>query len=143
MDMDITPTTENTINIAPMNVYGWRFEFVNSELHIVSEDDPDAQVNLNAQAAFSLLDYLYQYREKIHETTQTPLGSIVSVYWQFLPVVSLLSASHCGETAPGNFSAAPITGGDGHHSDPVSSQQYPLWRDIRVCVPVLRHARVQ
>src|SRR5947209_1129149 len=71
MDMDTTTTTENTINIAPMNVHGWRFEFVNSELHIVSEDDPDAQVTLNAQAAFSLLDYLYQYREKIHEAAQT------------------------------------------------------------------------
>jgi len=70
MDMDITTTTENTTNIAPRNVHGWRFEFVNSELQIVSEDDPDARVNLNAQAAFSLLDYLYQYREKIHEATQ-------------------------------------------------------------------------
>ena len=77
MDMDIAPTTENTTNIAPMNVHGWRFEFVNSELHIVSEDDPDAQVNLNAQAAFSLLDYLYQYREKIHETAQTSEGKSI------------------------------------------------------------------
>ena len=81
MDTDMTTTTENTTedttNIAPMNVHGWRFEFVNSELHIVSEDDPDAQVTLNAQAAFSLLDYLYQYREKIHETAQIPEGKSI------------------------------------------------------------------
>ena len=77
MDMDIAPTTENTTNIAPMNVHGWRFEFVNSELHIVSEDDPEAQVTLNAQAAFSLLDYLYQYREIIHEAAQTPEGKSI------------------------------------------------------------------
>jgi hypothetical protein len=77
MDMDIAPTTENTTNIAPMNVHGWRFEFVNSELQIVSEDDPNAQVRLNAQAAFSLLDYLYQYREKIHEAAQTSEGKSI------------------------------------------------------------------
>lgn len=70
MDTDVTTTTENTTNIAPMDVHGWRFEFVNSELHIVSEDDPAARVTLSAQAAYSLLDYLYQYREKIHEVAQ-------------------------------------------------------------------------
>jgi hypothetical protein len=48
MDMDVASTTENTTNVAPMNVHGWRFEFVNSELQIVSEDDPNAQVILNA-----------------------------------------------------------------------------------------------
>lgn len=77
MDTDITTTTETTINIAPMNVHGWRFEFVNSELQIVSEDDPDARVNLNAQAAFSLLDYLYQYRQKIQEAAQTSEGKSI------------------------------------------------------------------
>lgn len=77
MDTDITTTTENNINIAPMNVHGWRFEFVNSELQIVSEDDPGARVNLNAQAAFSLLDYLYQYRQKINEAAQTSEGKSI------------------------------------------------------------------
>ncbi len=74
MDMDVTQTTENTADIAPMSVHGWRFEFVNAELHIDSEDNPNEQVSLNAQAAFSLLDYLYQYREKISEAAQTPEG---------------------------------------------------------------------
>src|SRR5258706_13047024 len=77
MDMDVTSTTENTTNVAPMNVHGWRFEFVNSELQIVSEDDPNAQVILNAKSAFSLLDYLYQYPEKIHEETQIPEGKSI------------------------------------------------------------------
>ena len=77
MDMDVASTTENTTNVAPMNVHGWRFEFVNSELQIVSEDDPNVQVILNAKAAFSLLDYLYQYREKIHEETQIPEGKSI------------------------------------------------------------------
>lgn len=77
MDMDVAATTENTTNVAPMNAHGWRFELVNSELHIVSEDDPDAQVSLSAQAAFSLLDYLYQYREKIHEAAQVPEGKSI------------------------------------------------------------------
>ena len=75
--MDVAPTTENATNVAPMNVHGWRFEFVNSELQIVSEDDPNTQVILNAQAAFSLLDYLYQYREKIHESAQIPEGKSI------------------------------------------------------------------
>ena len=74
MDMDVAPTTENTTNVAPMNVYGWRFEFVNSELQIASDDEPNSQVTLNAQAAFSLLDYLYQYREKINEASQISEG---------------------------------------------------------------------
>ena len=77
MDMDVAPTTENTMNVAPMDVHGWRFEFVNSELQIASEDDPNARVQLNAQAAFSLLDYLYQYREKIHEAAQVPEGKSI------------------------------------------------------------------
>ena len=77
MDMDVASTTENTTNVAPMNVHGWRFEFVNSELQIVSEDDPNVQVILNAKAAFSLLDYLYQYREKIHEEAQIPEGKSI------------------------------------------------------------------
>jgi hypothetical protein len=74
MDMDVAPTTENNTNVAPMSVHGWKFEFVNSELLIASEDDPNAQVTLNAQAAFSLLDYLYQYREKIDKAAQIPEG---------------------------------------------------------------------
>ena len=80
MEMDVTTTTETPemlTNVAPMDVHGWRFEFVNSELHIASEDNPDVQVHLNAQAAFSLLDYLYQYREKIHEAAQAPEGKSI------------------------------------------------------------------
>ncbi|HJT59954.1 MAG TPA: hypothetical protein VJ761_25825 [Ktedonobacteraceae bacterium] len=80
MEMDVTPTTETSesaTNVAPMDVHGWRFEFVNSELQIVSEDDPNTQINLNAQAAFSLLNYLYEYREKIREAAQTPEGKSI------------------------------------------------------------------
>ena len=53
------------MNIAPMIVHGWRFEFTNSHLFISAEDGSQ-QVNLNARAAFSLLDYLYQYRDDVH-----------------------------------------------------------------------------
>ena len=77
MDMDAAPATENTTDVAPMNIHGWRFEFVSSELQIVSEDDPNARVILSAQAAFSLLDYLYQYREKIREAAQVPEGKSI------------------------------------------------------------------
>ncbi len=77
MEMDVTPTTENTTDVAPTNAHGWRFEFVDSQLRISSEDDPNLQANLNAQAAFSLLNYLYEYREKIHDAAQTPEGKSI------------------------------------------------------------------
>lgn len=101
MDMDVTPTVENTTNVAPMNVHGWRFEFVNAELRIVCEDDPNAQVCLNAQAAFSLLDYLYQYREKIHEAAQTPEGKSIEEKEVSKEKPGLLQPRDEKDTAPG------------------------------------------
>lgn len=77
MDTDVTPVEENTVDIAPMNVHGWQFEFVNAELLIASEDNPNTQVRLSPQAAFSLLDYLYQYREKIHDAAQVTEGTSI------------------------------------------------------------------
>lgn len=53
------------MNIAPMIVHGWKFEFTDSHL-LISAEDGSQQVNLSARAAFSLLDYLYQYREDVH-----------------------------------------------------------------------------
>ena len=54
------------MNIAPMTVHGWKFEFTDSHL-LISAEDGSQQVSLNARAAFSLLDYLYQHRDDVHE----------------------------------------------------------------------------
>ena len=54
------------MNIAPMIVHGWKFEFTDSQL-LISAEDGSQQVKLSARAAFSLLDYLYQYRDDVHE----------------------------------------------------------------------------
>jgi hypothetical protein len=58
------------MNVAPMNVHGWKFELVNSQLLITSEQDAHAHLELSAQAAYSLLDYLYQYRDDLYEETR-------------------------------------------------------------------------
>lgn len=54
------------MNIAPMIVHGWKFEFNDSRL-LISAEDGSQQVSLNARAAFSLLDYLYQNRDDVHD----------------------------------------------------------------------------
>ena len=54
------------MNIAPMIVHGWKFEFNESQL-LISTEDGSQQTTLSARAAFSLLDYLYQYRDKLHD----------------------------------------------------------------------------
>lgn len=54
------------MNIAPVTVHGWKFEFNNSQLTISAEDGSQ-QLRLNARAAFSLLGYLYQYRDDLHD----------------------------------------------------------------------------
>ena len=46
----------------PMVVHGWKFQMVNQHLEITAEQGPAAHVELSAEAAFSLLDYLYRYR---------------------------------------------------------------------------------
>ncbi len=55
------------MDVAPMNVHGWKFQFVDQGLVITSEQDSDVSINLSAKAAYSLLDYLYQYRNPLHE----------------------------------------------------------------------------
>ena len=54
------------MQIDPMIVHGWRFEFSDSQLLITSEDDSQ-HIELNARATFSLLGYLYQYRDDLHD----------------------------------------------------------------------------
>jgi hypothetical protein len=58
------------MNVAPMNVHGWKFELANSKLLITSEPDAHTHLELSAQAAYSLLDYLYQYRDDLYEETR-------------------------------------------------------------------------
>lgn len=54
------------MNIDPMIVHGWKFEFTDSRL-LISAEDGSQQVSLNARAALSLLDYLYQRRDDVHD----------------------------------------------------------------------------
>jgi len=58
------------MNIEPMIAHGWKFEFNDSQLVISSEDSPQEQQQLSAQAAYSLLDYLYQYRDDLHDAAE-------------------------------------------------------------------------
>ena len=62
------------MDIGEMVVHGWKFHLVNDELSITSEQDPNVHVELEAKAAYSLLDYLYQYRGDLAVAT---LGSQV------------------------------------------------------------------
>lgn len=55
----------------PMVVHGWKFEMVNHHLEITAEHNPAEHVELSAEAAFSLLDYLYRYRDDLAEVTQS------------------------------------------------------------------------
>ena len=53
------------MDIAEMKVHGWKFQLANDQLSIISEQDPNAHLELSAKAALSLLDYLYQYRDDL------------------------------------------------------------------------------
>ena len=55
------------MNIAPVVEHGWKFELSGSHLILTSEENPQMQLEMNARAAFSLLNYLYQYREGLHD----------------------------------------------------------------------------
>ena len=55
------------MNIGPIVAHGWKFELSGSQLTITSEENPQMQLQMNAQAAFSLLNYLYQYRDDLHD----------------------------------------------------------------------------
>ncbi len=53
------------MDIGEMVVHGWKFKLVDDELSITSEQEPNVHVELEAKAAYSLLDYLYQYRDDL------------------------------------------------------------------------------
>ena len=53
------------MDIAEMKAHGWRFQLINNQLLITSEQNPDTHLELSAHAAFSLLDYLYQNRDDL------------------------------------------------------------------------------
>ena len=53
------------MDIGEMVVHGWKFKLVDDKLSITSEQDPNVHLELEAKAAFSLLDYLYQYRDDL------------------------------------------------------------------------------
>jgi hypothetical protein len=55
------------MDIAPMNVHGWKLHLANDQLWIGSEEDPDVHIKMGAEAAYSLLDYLYRYRDDLHD----------------------------------------------------------------------------
>ena len=53
------------MNIAPIIADGWKFEVIDSKLSITSEQNNDLHIQLSAQSAFSLLDYLYHARVEL------------------------------------------------------------------------------
>ena len=59
------------MDVEEMVAHGWKFRLDNGQLTITSEQDANAHVELNAEAAFSLLDYLYQYRNAVASTTES------------------------------------------------------------------------
>jgi hypothetical protein len=59
------------MDVEEMTAHGWRFRLANEQLEITSEQDPNVHVELNAEAAFSLLDYLYQYRNALADVTES------------------------------------------------------------------------
>ena len=67
------------MNVAPMIVHGWKFELTDSGLSIAHEQDASTHLQLSTQAAFSLLDYLYQYRDKLYEAARQEAGEEVEL----------------------------------------------------------------
>ena len=65
------------MDVAPMSVHGWKFELSDSGLVITSEENAQIQLHLGAQAAFSLLDYLYQHRDDLHDAAGRELDTTV------------------------------------------------------------------
>jgi hypothetical protein len=55
------------MNIGPVVAHGWKFELSNSQLILTSEENPQMRIQMNAAAAFSLLNYLYQSRDELHD----------------------------------------------------------------------------
>ena len=61
------------MNVEDRIAHGWKFQLANEQLSITSEQDPNVHVELSAEAAFSLLDYLYQYRNALADVTESNL----------------------------------------------------------------------
>jgi hypothetical protein len=58
------------MNVAPIIADAWKFEFADSQLAITSEQESHLRVQLSANAAFALLNYLYQERNDLQEAAQ-------------------------------------------------------------------------
>ena len=58
------------MNIAPIITHGWKFEIADSKLSITSEENNNLHLQLSANAAFSLLDYLYHERDELQEAAE-------------------------------------------------------------------------
>jgi hypothetical protein len=56
---------KSSMDIGEMVVHGWKFKLVDEGLSITSEQDSNVHVELEAKAAYSLLDYLYQNRDDL------------------------------------------------------------------------------
>lgn len=59
------------MDVDEMVVHGWKFRLSNGELVITSAQDANAHVELSSEAAFSLLDYLYRYRNALSSSTES------------------------------------------------------------------------
>jgi len=55
------------MDIGPIVAHGWKFELSGSQLILASEENPQMQLQMSAEAAYSLLNYLYQYRDDLHD----------------------------------------------------------------------------
>lgn len=67
------------MNVAPIIAHGWKFEFADSQLIITSEQESHMHVQLSANAAFSLLDYLYHERNDLQEAAQRETNEEVEI----------------------------------------------------------------
>ena len=59
------------MNVEDMVAHGWKFRLNNGQLVIASEQDANVHVELSTEAAFSLLDYLYQYRNALASSAES------------------------------------------------------------------------
>ncbi len=59
------------MNVEDMLAHGWKFRLSNGQLVIASEQDANSHVELSSEAAFSLLDYLYQYRNVLASSAES------------------------------------------------------------------------
>jgi len=59
------------MNVEDRIAHGWKCHLDNRQLVIASEQDANAHVELSTEAAFSLLDYLYQYRNALASSAES------------------------------------------------------------------------